>query len=1823
VGASGDAGANNAAADTGATYLFTFSDEAFTNGSLEAVIGAGYTGGKNINLASQLDTGDYFGASVSLAGNQLAVGAYGDDGAYNNTAVGTGAVYLFTFSDAAFTGGTLEAVMGAGYTGGKNIDLAFQLDYSDWFGFSLSLSGNRLVVGAPWDDGANNGAADIDFGAAYLFTFSDAAFTGGSLEAVIGYGYIGGKNIDLASQLDDGDWFGDSLSLSGNRLVVGARGDAGADNAAAGPGAAYLFTFSDAAFTGGNLEAIIGAGYTGGKNIDLSSQLDDGDVFGLAVSLDGNRLAVGAQSDDGVGNNFTDTGAAYLFSFSDAEFNGGSLEAIIGDGYTGGKNIDLSSQLDDHDQFGGDVSLDGNRLAVGALEDDGADNSTTDTGAAYLFTFTDSTFSGGNLEAIIGESYTSGKNIDLSAQLDEGDRLWTVALDGNRLAVGVPGDDGISNDVYNVGAAYLFTFSDEEFTGGNLEAVMGEGYTGGKNIDLSARLDAADGFGSSVSLKDNRLAVGAWQDDGISNDVSNAGAAYLLTFSDEAFTGGNLQAIIGAGYTGGKNIDLSARLDTDDRFGNNCLSLSGNRLVGGAVYDDGAGNNFTETGAAYLFTFSDEEFTNGSLEAIIGAGYTGGENIDLSSQLDNYDWFGRDAALDGNRLAVGASGDDGASNSSSDTGAVYLFSLAATDDPSGALFGVNPGDESLIRPSTLENLLGNAQNVVLQANNDITVQDPVQVSPDTNSGTLTLEAGRSVLVNADISTNNGDLTIFTNQTRAAGAIDQYRDPGAAVFSMAPGTTINTGTGTFGLTMANDVSKADNSTGDISLGSIAAGKTVITNLGTGNVFQQLESSIDTLELLLSGNGSFLLDNISNVVNTLAADLDRTTGALDYTGAGDLTVGTVTNLSGAAVSGLRGGELALTIGNGNLTLSDHIDATGNVVLQAEYDIEVAADIDLTAQGADKRFVLQAGDNITINNSITTYGADLQLEADSPHMEFGSNYLTGSVVSNALITTNGGDITVIGVGKIDMNEIFDAGDGTIAFCPPGNFSIVGNPEHSFLANPRTTGKLIIGQAQSAGEDGLGTGQVTFTAYNITLTDTTFDPTVAGEVELVATNGISFEGLFTTSQPLLINADADQNGTGQITTVDTQLVPGGLLQLYAGNGIDIETVNLGPVAAKVTTGDLFIVNSGGADVTIASGSSVSGLTAPAGTIELQTDGRLLLEQPIVAGASPEGEAYSILLVTSQLQNLSGANSLVPGTGERYLVYSDNPENDDRSGITGYRKIYNFPFNPDDPDGSSSSPSLTTDNNYFLYDNDAVLGILASQVSREYGDPNPDPLPYSVMGLVDGDLVADAVEGDPLVTEADQYSNVGSYDITVTLDEVSSPLNYKLEPVPTYATIKLYVTPAPLTIKVNDAERVYGDGNETATPAFNATFSGFKLDQDESVLGPWVFETNAVPESPVHPVDGIPYYITVTGITNGNYTVTDLDNGTLTITPAPLTIKVNDAERLYGDGNETATPAFSATFSGFKLDQDESVLGPWVFETDAVPGSPVHPVDGTPYTITVTGITNENYTVDILDGDLTIIPAPLRIIADDVSREYGLDNHFTATYAGLRVGDDPSVVSGLQFKTNPIPGTLPPNWPVDSYAILPYGATADNYVISYTNGTLTITPAPLRIIADDASRDYGLANPPFTATYAGLRGDDDPSVVSGLLFDTPAQLTSPVGSYAITLSGATADNYVVFYTDGTLTVQAVPFKEDLPPDEITPPEIPTPTVPEEPFTEMIDTIGSDEPLGASLPIVLTKPDGTVMAVPAIGRAPVETDLLYPNDGNNELWDTRRKKTDD
>ena len=691
VGAYGDDGFSNSKSNSGSVYLFRLGYDAgtgfYTGATHVGTIGSGYTNiSSNRNINMSLDEYDYFGYAVSLStdGRRLVVGAYNDDG-YANLVGDSGAAHLFSFTGSDYSGGSLIGTVGSGYLGTHNVNV--HTNISDYFGYSVSLNGDGrlMAVGAIGDDGYGNSV--IDSGAVYLFSFTGANYAGGTLESVFGHGYLSGKNVNVS--LDAHDHFGTSVSLNsaGTQLAIGASGDDGAGNGLIDSGAVYLFNLNyiqaTGVFTSASPSGIIRSGYALSGTTTLT--LEAGDHFGSSVSLngDGRLMAIGAFGDDGSGNSVIDSGAAYLFSYSGTAFSGVPTMTAVGNGYS--VNVSLAKD----DWFGRSVALNdsGKLLAVGASGDDGATNGFENSGALYLFTF-GSDFSGSMSVGTIGRNYST------PLSLDKGDYFGqSVSLDasGTLLAVGATGDDTVGNSATATGAVYLYSLNYIDatgaYSGATFRATLGYNYVGGKNVNVSLR--QGDNFGNSVSLSGDgkMLAVGASGDDSFGHGGCNAGALYLFSFTDTAFSAGSLQATFRRDYARVMFANLSVGLENNDFFGSTvALSDNGQLMAVGANGDDGFENLLAASGSVYLFSFSGTDFSAGQLRGIIGAGYSGGNNV--SVDLKSADSFGKSLALNGsgNILAVGADmddGDDGSGNTINNSGAVYLFRFTGTNFAGG------------------------------------------------------------------------------------------------------------------------------------------------------------------------------------------------------------------------------------------------------------------------------------------------------------------------------------------------------------------------------------------------------------------------------------------------------------------------------------------------------------------------------------------------------------------------------------------------------------------------------------------------------------------------------------------------------------------------------------------------------------------------------------------------------------------------------------------------------------------------------------------------------------------------------------------------------------------------------------------------------------------------------------------------------------------------------------------------------------------------------------------------------------------------------------
>ena len=389
-------------------------------------------------------------------------------------------------------------------------------------------------------------------------------------------------------------------------------------------------------------------------------------------------------------------------------------------------------------------------------------------------------------------------------------------------------------------------------------------------------------------------------------------------------------------------------------------------------------------------------------------------------------------------------------------------------------------------------------------------------------------------------------------------------------------------------------------------------------------------------------------------------------------------------------------------------------------------------------------------------------------------------------------------------------------------------------------------------------------------------------------------------------------------------------------------------------------------------------------------------------------------------------------------------------------------------------------------------ISIAANDASRVYGDANP-ALGYTIggMGLVNGDVLSGA-----LATSADTGTNVGSY--AIAQGTLAASPNYS---VTGFTGGTLTITPRALNVRADDVRRVYGD----ADPVFGYTATG--LVNGDALSGALVGPGAAVSVGD--------YAIGLGTLTaSPNYALNYL-GGTLTVTPRPISVVADSLARIYGEAN----PALTYRITGGALPNGDSLTG--ALATSATIGSGVGS-----YAITIGSLTAPaNYAVDFTAGTLTINPRPITVSANAASRIYGEANPaFGYVIGGMGLVNGDGLAGALATDATATSG-------VGAYAIGQGSLANANYAISYTGNSLTITPRPISIAANDASRVYGDANPALGYTIGGM-GLVNGDVLSGALA-TSADTGTNVGSYAIAQGTlAASPNYsVTGFTGGTLTI--------------------------------------------------------------------------------------------
>lgn len=388
-------------------------------------------GNTTLIKASNTDNEDRFGHSIALSSSTLVVGAPREDSNAtginndqgNNNAVESGAVYVFTKQSGVWS---QQAYIKAS---NSNID--------DQFGYAVAVSGNLMVVGAPFESSNATGVNGLQT--------NNSAFSSGAAYVFVRAGNSWSQQAYLkASNTNNGDLFGSQVAINDQTIVIGAPGEASnstgingsqSNNSASASGAVYVFTQSGSNWS---QQAYIKA-----------SNTDANDLFGFSVAIDQNSILVGApgESSNATGvngdqsdNSLSEAGACYAYV---RDGNSWSQQAYLKASNTGGR-----------DKFCVSVDISGNSVVIGAPGQDQDINgaSASFAGAAYVFKRSANTWA--------QQDYLKGFNTGTSDQFG-----FDVAISGTQILIGANGEDsnatgfngnGGNNSANNSGAAYTF-----------------------------------------------------------------------------------------------------------------------------------------------------------------------------------------------------------------------------------------------------------------------------------------------------------------------------------------------------------------------------------------------------------------------------------------------------------------------------------------------------------------------------------------------------------------------------------------------------------------------------------------------------------------------------------------------------------------------------------------------------------------------------------------------------------------------------------------------------------------------------------------------------------------------------------------------------------------------------------------------------------------------------------------------------------------------------------------------------------------------------------------------------------------------------------------------------------------------------------------------------------------------------------------------------------------------------------------------------------------------------------------------------------------------
>ncbi|MCU1379858.1 MAG: hypothetical protein JWN29_2841, partial [Acidimicrobiales bacterium] len=415
-------------------------------------------------------------------------------------------------------------------------------------------------------------------------------------------------------------------------------------------------------------------------------------------------------------------------------------------------------------------------------------------------------------------------------------------------------------------------------------------------------------------------------------------------------------------------------------------------------------------------------------------------------------------------------------------------------------------------------------------------------------------------------------------------------------------------------------------------------------------------------------------------------------------------------------------------------------------------------------------------------------------------------------------------------------------------------------------------------------------------------------------------------------------------------------------------------------------------------------------------------------------------------------------------------------------------------------------------------ITVVVGAMQTYGGTPTFDTYKEIPLGLsVTGSVTCSTVDGG---ADLEASLPAGFYDIDsdscsgLALSGANAAL-YSIS----YSGQTLIVDTATVTVTAMDAETTYGAGAVTITPSYD----GFLVGETDAVL---TQEPDCFPVAPgtpgTYPSAGRCYSAEAP-----NYRFVYV-YGTVTVHKRALTITASDGTAEYG----APPPTIAYSAQGFApLESAYNAFGSYptcTADTTATTDVGVYENQSS-----CSGAASANYELIYVSGTVTITGTALVVTAPSPTRVYGAAlPTLTPTYDGFAGADSEEVLATPATCST----TATASSPVGTYPVTCSGAAIGGYAISYTAGTLTITRAPLTIIATDGATTYRAGPATVTASYDGFVADDTDAAVTSPTCSSSAPDAAGTYPGAATCQGASAHDYDISYVAGKVTVHKRPL---------------------------------------------------------------------------------------